>query len=520
MTAADDRALSRSEFLRGAAGLAAAGTGIGLLVPRARAAGEPRRGGTLQLVYTDTNAAETTDPAIQTGIAVSEPALNNTYDRLTYIVPGTWELRPRLATSWQASQDAKTWTFKLRKGVKFHNGKSLTSKDVAWCLRRILDAKVGSSGYARLSGELDPEGILTPDPLTLVVRLKKPDAQFPAFMGAYQTGIHPNGVDPKEDPIGTGPFMIESWNPTLGWELVRNPNYWAKGLPYLDGVRAVYIADPTTKVQAVMNGSADISDRIPFAQVKAIRNNDALRLYTLPGAVFLNYSFDRTQEPFTDARVYKAIKLAADRKALMQAAILGNGVLTGDVPAMPSDPYYPPQRGVPGPDIAGAKKLLAAAGHSSGVDITLTVADVYPGLVDLAAALKSVVAPAGIDVSIEKVPTDTFWSNDWLHKPAYATYWNRRHPKEILELLYRSHAVWNESRFYDAKLDAMIDAGGRTLDPGKQRTIFRQALNRVATESGVGIPFFVNGIHVAKKKVNGVQVDPQIMLILERAWIA
>src|SRR4051794_29792086 len=117
--------LSRSEFLRGAAGIAAAGTGIGLLVPRARAAGPPRRGGTLRLVYTDTSAAETTDPTVQTGIAVSQPALNNTYDRLTYIVPGTWELRPRLATSWQASRDAKTWTFKLRKGVKFHNGKAL-----------------------------------------------------------------------------------------------------------------------------------------------------------------------------------------------------------------------------------------------------------------------------------------------------------------------------------------------------------------------------------------------------------
>jgi peptide/nickel transport system substrate-binding protein len=520
MTPAErQRALTRAAFLRGTAGLAVAGSGIGLLVSCGPADDEARNGGRLNLVYTDTSAAETTDPTIQTGIAVSQPALNNTYDRLTYIVPGTWELEPRLATSWEASQDAKTWTFKLRKGVKFSNGEALTSEDVAWSLRRILDERTGSSAYARLNAELDPEGISTPDPLTLVVRLKKPDAQFPAFMGAYQTGIYPDGTDPKKDPIGTGPFMIESWEPTSGWEIVRNPNYWMKGLPYLESVRAVYIPDPNTKVQAVTSGEADISDRIPFAQVKTIKEDDRLRLYSLPGAVFLNYSFDATQAPFTDPRVYKAVKMAANRQALMQASILGHGVLTGDVPALPTDPYYPAERGVPGPDIAGARKLLAAAGHSSGVEITMTAADVYPGVVDMATALKAVVAPAGIEIQVEKVPTDTFWSNDWLHKPAFATYWNRRHPKEILELLYRSHAVWNESKFYDAELDAMLDAGGRTLSPTKQQAIFRRALHRVARESGVGIPFYVNGIHAAKKNVNGIRVDPQIMLMLEKAWI-
>jgi peptide/nickel transport system substrate-binding protein len=517
MGAEEKRALSREEFLRGTAGLAAAGTGMGLLVPSALARGQAKKGGTLHLVYTDTSAAETTDPTVQTGIAVSQPPLNNCYDRLTYIVPGTWALRPRLAVAWHATPDAKTWTFHLRRGVKFHNGKPLTSKDVAWSFRHILDKKNGSSAYARLSVELDPSGIKTPDAHTVVFHLKKADAQFPIFAGTYQTGIYPNGTDPKKDPIGTGPFMIKSWKPTLGWEIVRNPHYWVSGLPYLDGARGVYIADPNTKVQAVTNGSADISDRIPFTQVNAIKQNKNLRLFILPGAVFLDYAFDATQ---VDPRVAKAIKMAVNRRAVMQAAIQGQGVLTGDVPELPSDPYYPPSRGVPGPNIAGAKALLAQAGHSSGVDVTITTADVYPGIVDLATAVKAVVAPAGINITIDKAPTDTFWSDDWLHKPAFTSYWNHRHPHEILELLYRSHAAWNESKFYNPKLDALIDGGAATLNPTKQRSIFRQALNMVATESGVGISFHVNGIHVAKKKVEGIVVDPQIMLILEKAWLA
>ncbi len=302
--------------------------------------------------------------------------------------------------------------------------------------------------------------------------------------------------------------------------MVRNPHYWVPGLPYLDAVQAVYIADPNTKVQAVTNGSADISDRIPFTQVTSIKQNPKLQLFTLKGAVFLDYSFDAMQAPYTDNRVIKAIKMAVNRRAVMQAAIQGQGVLTGDVPELPSDPYYPPSRGVPGPNIAGAKKLLAAAGHSSGIDITITTADVYPGIVDQVAALKSVVAPAGINITIDKVSTDTFWSNDWLHKPAFTSYWNHRHPHEILDLLYRSHAAWNEGKFYNPKLDALIDAGGATLNPTKQRAIFRKALDMVAVESGVGISFHVNGIHVAKKNVHGIVVDPQIMLILEKAWLA
>src|SRR2546430_1377441 len=395
------RSLSREEFLRGTAGLAAAGTGMGLLVPSALARGQAKRGGTLHLVYTDTSAAETSDPTVQTGIAVSQPALNNTYDRLTYNVPGTWALRPRLAVSWHATPDAKTWTFNLRPGVKFHNGKPFTSKDVAWSFRHILDKANGSSAYARLSSELDPDGIKTPNALTVVFHLKKPDAQFPGFAGTYQTGIYPAGTDPKKTPIGTGPFMLKSWKPTLGWQIVRNPHYWVPGLPYLDAVQAVYIADPNTKVQAVTNGSADISDRIPFTQVNTIKQNKALKLFVLPGAVFLDYSFDSTQ---VDPKVAKAIKTAVNRRAVMQAAIQGQGVLTGDVPELPNDPFYPPSRGVPAQNIAAAKALLAQAGHSSGVAVTITTADVYPGIVDLATAVKAVVAPAGINITIDKVP--------------------------------------------------------------------------------------------------------------------
>jgi peptide/nickel transport system substrate-binding protein len=513
-----ERELTREQFLRGTAGLVAAGTGMGLLVPSARASSEIKKGGILVYAYTDTSAAETTDPTVQTGIAVSQPPLQNSYERLTYVVPNVWKVLPQLAVSWEATPDAKTWTFKLRKGVKFHNGKPLDSKDVKWSYSHILDAKNGSSAYARLADELDPSGIKTPKADTVVFHLKKPDAQFPIFAGQYQAGIYPAGVDPKKDPIGTGPFMIKSWKPTQGWELVRNPHYWRPGIPYLDGVRGIYIADPNTKVQAVVSGSASLSDSINGTQIASVKKNPSVKLYVLAGGVSPDYSFDATQDPFTDARVAKAIKIAVNRRTLLQAGYQGYGSLVGDVPELTIDPFYPPQRGVPPQNIAQAKALLKAAGKTD-VSFTLTTADVFAGEVDMATALAQVVAPAGIHMTIDKFPTDTFWSDAWLKKPAFTSWWNHRHPREILTLLYRNGAKWNESKFDSPKVDRLMDAGAATLNPAKQRAIFRQALDEVAVNSGTGIAYFVNKTHVAKKNVNGIRVDPVYHLILDKAWL-
>jgi peptide/nickel transport system substrate-binding protein len=142
------------------------------------------------------------------------------------------------------------------------------------------------------------------------------------------------------------------------------------------------------------------------------------------------------------------------------------------------------------------------------------------GEVDMATALAQIVAPAGIHITIDKFPTDTFWSDAWLKKPAFTSWWNHRHPREILSLLYRNGAAWNESKFNSPKVDSLMDAGAATLNPAKQKAIFRQALLEVAQNSGTGIAYFQNVTHAAKKNVMGVSADPVYHLILDKAWLA
>jgi len=514
------RALTREEFLRGTAALAAAGTGMGLLVPSAPARWNVKKGGVLHYVYTVSSVAETTDPTVQTGIAVSQVYLQNVYDRLTYIAPNTWKVLPQLAVSWSATPDVKTWTFKLRKGVKFHNGKTLDSNDVKWSYSHILDKANGSPLYARLSSELDPSGIKTPRADTVVFHLNRADSFFPQLTGLFQTGIYPVGVDPKKTPIGTGPFMHVSWKPTRGWRMKRNPHYWKPGLPYLDGVQAAFVADPNTKTLAVVNGSAQISDRIPFRQVANIKKNPRLRLYVLPGGISPDYSFDLTQEPFTDPRVAQAVKIAVNRRTLLQAGALGNGTLIGDVPELPVDPFYPPKRGVPAQNIQRAKQLLKEAGHGSGVSFDLYTSDIPGGVVDMATALKRMVAQAGITINLIKWPIDTYWSDVYMKKAAFNSFWNHRHANEIYNLLYRRNAVWNESKWSSRKADSFVDAAEATLNPAKQRSLLRRALLLAAQNSGVGLAYFVNNVHAAEKNVMGVVPDPQYLLKLEKAWLA
>lgn len=516
--------LRRDEFLRRGTGLVGAASGLGLVVPKAFAAGEIRRGGVLQYVYTDGAATQPIDPASHTFLAQSAPIVTSVYDKLTYS-DLNWNVSLRLAERIDSSPDAKTWTFKLRRGVMFHDGSPLTSKDVAWTMRRILDPKVGSGLQARASAVLDPSGIKTPDSRTVVFKLKKPDAQFALMTSQAQVGIVQDGnTDPNKHPVGTGPFRVKAYNPSSGWQILRNPNWWRKGsgrLPYLDGVEALYIAEPTTKVQAVTNGRGHISDGVPFTAIASLQRDKRVKLAALPGVVFYNISMDSTQEPFTDPRVAQAVKAALDRKKLLSATILGHGTTTGDVPALPSSPFYPSRRGVPPQDIATAKRLLAAGGHSSGIELTLyTTQSLAPGMVEMAVAFKQIVAPAGIDVAINKYPGDTFFSDVWLKKPMFVDYWNYRHPREILSVLYKSDAPWNESKFKNRQLDTLIDAGAATVNRAKQRAIFRNALNLVANQSGTVIPFFVNRTHVMRRNVNGVQLQPQVQLNFERAWLA
>jgi peptide/nickel transport system substrate-binding protein len=520
--------LTRQQLLKGAAGAAAGFTVLGLAgcgggeegAPGGEtAAGEPRRGGVLQIAISDTGGPkESLDPAVQTN--VNDGIYTDLiYDALT-VADENFEVHPVLAESWEPNSDVTEWTFNLRQGVTWHDGKPFTSKDAAYSIQRQLDEDLGSGIYDRLSQSLDRAGIQTPDDATLVLRLKRPDSLIPLTLSARQGRIVQDGTTDFSKGIGTGAFKLKSFQPARSWEVERNEQYWDQGVPYLDGIRGVIITEQSTKVQSVLSGDSHVSDNIDFSAAATVKGNQNVQLLEFKNATYLLVAMDSTKEPFTDERVRMALKIAVDRDGVVQAAYQGYGETTSDVPVPSTDPFFPQEIGIREQNIDEARSLLAEAGYPDGIDVELITSQAYGAMVDLAVAYSQVVEPAGIRVKIKQWPADTFWDQVWLVKPMYTSYYTRRHPNEALSITYTTNAPWNESKLESAELDELVAKGLATTDEEEQRQAYQDALAIVANEAGTSIPAFINRLHVAKKNVQGIQLGHQTSVMMKKAYLA
>ena len=510
----------RAELLKGAAGLAVVAglAGAGAKNVLAATVQTPRRGGVLRFASGEADVTEKLDPAL----LLTSNATSISSALYEGLVRVDWKrnVTPWLAEKWTVRPDAKVWTFTLRRGVRFHSGKPLTAQDVAYSIGRLLDSKLGSPAFSRLTKSVTKAGLRVVDARTIRFVLKQPDAFLTLALAQAWMSIVPAGTTDFSDGNGTGPFKLKSWNPGLNWEVVRNENYWLKPLPYLDGIRAVVIPEQATKLQSVVSGNSDLADRLNPSLVPTARSNSAVRLLIGPNQAHFHIGMNTTLEPFTDPRVIRAVKHAVDRRSLLRAVTQGPGILTTDTPAPSTDALYPPGLGVRKQNLAESRRLLAQAGFAKGIDLTLFSSEIAGGMSDFAAAFKEVVAPAGIRVTIQQDDPGTFYSRRWLQAPMFVSYWFNRHPNEILNLTYASTAPFNEGMIKNPKLDRLLSQGAATVDPKKQKKFFQQALRVVADEHASMIPFFIDAVWVAKRRVRGVTVDPERFVRFDRGWLA
>jgi peptide/nickel transport system substrate-binding protein len=519
--------LTRRQLLKGAAGIAAGASVLGIAgcggddtggePSGGTATGEVKRGGILQVSFSDSSTDESLDPAIS--------ELNNDsfytgqiYEGLT-VADTDWGVHPVLAEKWEPNEDASEWTFTLRQGVTFHDGTPLTAKDAAYSIGRLLDEDLGSPLFSRLEPSLDADGITAPDDQTLVLTLKRPDSLMPLALSARHAMIVKDGTTDfaVANAIGTGPFKVKSFRPGQSWEVEKNATYWEEGLPYLDGIRGVIVGEQSTKVQSVTSGQSHIADPIDYSAASTVSGNAEILEFT--GATYLLIAMDQTKEPFTDERVVDAIKMAVDRDQVLQTVFQGYGDTTGDVPVPPDDFFYPTDL-TTDQDIEGAKQLLADAGYPDGIDLELFTSASYGGMVDLAVAFQQVVEPAGIRVKINQGSPDTYWDQVWLVKPMYASYDTRRHPNEILSVTYASNAPWNECKLKNPALDELLAEGLRTTDREGQKQIYQDALRLVADQHGTSIPAFVSKLWIKKNNVQGEELELSRGMIMKKAYIA
>jgi peptide/nickel transport system substrate-binding protein len=503
------RRLSRRDFCTRMVQLglstAAVATLADTLVTPARAA-TPVKGGRLRIAMQITSAADTIDPNKLTS-DVDIVRGKQIYDTLTEIGPDS-KLKPSLATEWD-SADGKKWTVTLRKGVVFHNGKSLTPADVIYSLKRVSDPKQGSP-IAPYFSSLDKLSADGPD--KVVIEYKEPYADFPYLLTDYHAVILPEGANNfPDDAHGTGAWKMQEFQPGVSSLMVRNNNYWRTG-PYIDEVESSGIPDNGARLSALQAGEIEMAGYVEANDLQKLRTTEGIAAFVSPGAQHPTYVMRLDRPPFDNNDVRLALKSGFDRKKFLDIAFKGLGTVARDHPVAPSDPSFCENIALPTADPDKVKFHLKKAGLENHT-FELILSDAMMGGVNGGVALSELMRENGVNLSVKRAPSDGYWSGVWMKEPFFGGNWFARPtPTMLLELVYRSGAAWNESAFSNAKFDQILDAAKGELNQDKRKTMLCDLQQILHDEGGSIIPVFAAFLDGVSAKVQNLQPHPLMYL--------
>ena len=432
------------------------------------------------------------------------PAIYFIYDRLVGLDENGLPV-PDLAVSWEPDETAEKWTFKLREGVTFHDGKPFTSADVVYTFKHIFDPEL-ESAVAAVLDIVDVEALETPDDLTVVFNLKSGHADFPLLLADYRVRmIREGSLDTiEENPIGTGPYKLEKFDLDGTTVFVVNDDYW-RGPPGLAVIEVIAMADSEARVQALLANQIDLVEELGPEQLAMFEDDPNYVIREVPTGYWQNFVMNVTLPPFDDVRVRQAMKLVVDRQEIIDVVLQGHGSMGYDHPVWPGDPYFLeldlPQ------DIEKAKELLDEAGYPDGLTVELYVSDIDSFMIPLAVVYKEQAAEAGINVEIKQVPSDGYWDQIWLVKPFCGSHWGQRPADQILNEAFRCEASWNETFWCDEEFEQLLDDARKELDLAKRTELYRKAQQLLADEGGEIVFLFKNEIDVMNARVKGMPLD-------------
>jgi peptide/nickel transport system substrate-binding protein len=420
-------------------------------------------------------------------------------------------LKPVLATSWTPNSTADVWTFKIRQGVKFHNGSPLTADDVVYSYKTI---GLGSSANAlsAFHGVLTPAGVQKVDSSTVAFHLEAPNGNFPYLTSSdnYNMIIIPNNYDPakwQSTFIGTGPFVLKSYTPTVGASFTRNEQYWGtKALPA--ETQFTFYKNQTPAIPALTSGSIDVLGQFSVTGGEQLLTG-GFTVNKLKSSAHRELSMRNDQAPFTDPRVRQAIALTLARPDIIKALFKGYADLGNDspfAPVFPSTDTSIPQRAQ---DIAKAKSLLSAAGHPNGFTTSLVTEDFleipqFAQIVVQSAKAIGVTINLKVESSSAYYGKATFGNSDWLDATmSLVDYGHRSVPNVFLTAPLQSSGTWNAAHFKNSQYDKLSAQYIATSDLTTQRSIAGQMQTLLLNETPIIYAYFYNYLSAWAKTVHG-----------------
>ena len=434
-------------------------------------------------------------------------------------------VRPYLATSYTMSKDKKTYTFKLRHGVKFSNGKPMTSADVKFSIDQNRKA---TQGWAYLDSAI--KSVDAPSPDTVVIHLKFPWAPLLADLSIFANGIVPNNYGGKTEtefynaPIGTGPFKWGYWHKGAALKLVKNPLYWQKGLPYLNSITWTDVPNDNTRELQLKGGQAQIDQFPAWSTVSSLKSTSGVNMHLFNSTQTNYLAFNELHKPFQDVHVRRAISLAIDRNALVKAILFGNG--------KPANSLFPPQVPFYDPNTPGlqfnlkqAKAEMAKSSVPHGFTTTTTIPAGNSDYKTIATILQSELKPLGIklkivqldpnvannDFQVQKYDTSlTLWTMDIPDPDELATF--AVDPKSGAKSFFTSY---NNPAVIKATHQAEI-----TTDPAKRQQLYNTVQTGAANDAFMAFLYYSPYPYATTSNVHGFFVTPLGNMHMENVWLS
>lgn len=463
------------------------------------------------------NQVTTLDP-IASAAAGNIEAFGQLYARLLRKDP-EGQLQPGLAESWEISEDGLTYTFELRE-AQFSDGTPITADDVAFSLNRV--AKDPASAYPAAYAPVEEFAALDAD--TVQLTLKHPSAPMLSYMEIFNAGIvskddvEARGAEAfSEQPVTSGPFMVESWRPNDRLTLAANPNYWREGFPKVAGADLIEVGDANTRSTMIMAGEVDVNRGVPWAQIAEIDAAPRADVKLEPSTVVYGVMPNHAVAPFDNIKIRKAASMALNREAITKAVSLGHAtVATSTLPnalRFHTDDVAPPAY-----DPTAARAMLEEEG-ALGTEITLMIT---PSAEQVATLLKAQWDAVGFKTTVELVDAGLWWSN--LTSSSYqvtVSWWYNETEDPDLAVRWAVCGVCGNNSYYtnysNDRVNELVEAALQETDEVKRGEMYEE-IQRISTEEMAQIPLYYSPFANAyASNLQGLKLTPSLQWTLEEA---
>jgi peptide/nickel transport system substrate-binding protein len=511
--------LNRRDFLGRAAALGVSATFANSLLTTAGYAAEPVKGGLLKAGLQGGEATNSLDPA--SFLSQVPFSFGKCWGEYLFRLNRDGSLQNRLAEEVGASDDAKTWTMKIKSGVEFHNGKTVTAEDVAATIERHADAnsKSGALGIlTNITGVKASGG-------EVIVTLADADADFPYLMADYHLIIQPNGgKDNPTEGISAGPYKVTINEPGVRQGGEKFANYWGDAsIGHADQIEIIVINDATARTAALQGGQVHMINRVEPKIVELIKRVPGVTIQNVSGRGHYVFIMHCNTAPFDNNDLRLALKYAMNREEMVEKILFGYGSVGNDFPINKAYPLFTElEQRTYDPD--KAKFHFQKSGHDGPV--LLRTSDVaFSGAVDAAQLYQQSCAAAGITIDVKREPGDGYWSEVWNKQPFSTSYWGGRSTQDqMYTTAYYSKADWNDTRFFNEKFDQMLLAARSELDEAKRKQMYADMGTIVRDEGGLILPMFNDFIDASGAKTGGFNVHPAGEMMdgyaLAECWVA